>query len=157
MKLKKGAYQLITSGTDVRKTTENLQVGDQPITKDMYIPLSDEFLQKQLAAESSAIHQTIIDRYPQLASLYTINPGKLYGRGEWYGTVLTYIGTDSDNRDSLRILLQKQGNSWHVVTTPPQPLLSAKKLPDVPSYILSDINQPAYLPGTAASPAIQPK
>lgn len=157
MKLKKGHYQLAASGTNVRQTTEDLQVGGQPIVKNIYIALSDEFLKKQLANEEAAIQQAILEQYPVIANLYTINHGKLYGRGEWYGTVLTYRGSDSDNRDSLRILLQKDGRIWHVITTPPEPLLSAKKLPNVPSYILSDINQPAYLPGTATSPAIQPE
>ncbi len=157
MKLKKGSYKLITSGTNVKQTTEDLQVGGEPIEKNIYIPLEDAYLSKQLSKEQEVITRTIAEHYPRLQTFYTINPGKLYGRGEWYGTTLTYKGSDSDNRDTLRLLLKKENKQWLLVTTPPQQLLSTKLLPDVPSYILRDINQPAYLPGTANSPAIQPE
>lgn len=155
--VKKGHYQLVTSGTNVKQTTEDIDVGGQPIKRTIYIPLDEGYLQKQLAVEQQAIDHAITNEYPAISNLYIVNPGKLYGRGEWYGTTLTYKGTDSDNRDTLRLLLKKETKSWLLVTKPPQPLLSAKQLSDVPSYILRDINKPAYLPGTTTSPAIQPE
>lgn len=157
MKLKKGSYRLVISGTNVKQTTEDLTVGSQPVKKTVYIPLDDAYLKKQLETENVRIQQAITDRYPLLTNLYTINEGKLYGRGEWYGTTLTYKGLDSDNRDTLRILLKKSSDKWSVASTPPTPLLSTQTFKETPSYILRDINQPAFLPGTASSPAIQPK
>lgn len=112
----------------------------------------DERLDKELPALSAALTAA----YPTIPNEYIIDRGKLYGNGEWYGTTLTYKGADVDNRDTLRVLMQKKDNIWVVRSTPPKPLLSSKVFTDVPKKILNDINQPAPLPGTASSPAITP-
>lgn len=105
-------------------------------------------LTKQLAVEEPEILKVINTNYPQIATSYVINKGKLYGDGSWYGTTLTYTGTDTMSRDTLRILMQKQGDDWKLLTTPPQILLSTVEFPDVPKEILKDINQPISLPGS---------
>ncbi len=125
----------------------------QPTTDTAPKPSADE-LSAMLDDEMEAIADALTSAYPDAANLYTINKGKLYDRGQWYGTTLTYRGPDTDNRDTLRILMQKKGNKWIVRTTPPQPLLSTVTYPDVPKEILQNINQPAELPGTDSSPAI---
>lgn len=106
--------------------------------------------------ETPAILSIIQTAYPKIITDYTIGTGKLYNEGKWYGTTLTYKGTDTNNRDTLRVLLQKKGESWIIRTTPPEPILSAKKYPDVPISVLKAINKPVSLPGTDNSPTITP-
>lgn len=116
--------------------------------------LSSQQLATLLPAETLAINQAISLALPRLTDAYVISTGKLYAEGQWYGTTLMYKGSDEANRDTLRLLLQKKDGAWVVRTLPPQPLLNKHDLPDVPKNILQDINQPAPLPGTASSPAI---
>lgn len=129
-------------------------VSQQPAKKEV-LPTTEE-LDTQLTAELPAISSVLSAAYPTIASDYIINRGKLYHKGEWYGTTLTYKGTDIDNRDTLRVLMQKKDTVWTIRSTPPQPLLTSKAVGDVPKDILKDINQPAPLPGTETSPAITP-
>jgi len=112
-------------------------------------------LAAKLQQELPTITAVITAAYPLISTDYTINNGKLYGDGQWFGTTLTYKGTDTANRDTLRLLLQKKDGSWVLRTTPPQPILSAKAFPDVPKDILQAINQPISLPaGSESSPEI---
>lgn len=107
-------------------------------------------LETELPGITSAFNQTL----PTAAEQYTIDRGRLYEQGQWYGTTLTYKGADQANRDTLRVIMQKKDGRWIVRTTPPQPLLNKKELPDVPITVIKSLNQPAPLPGTETSPAI---
>lgn len=111
-------------------------------------------LEKKLADEQPAIILALSEAYPRLLNLYTVQTGKLYHDGNWYGTTLTYYGPDETNRDTLRVLMQKKGGKWHVRTKPPQLILRSADYPDAPKEAIKDINRPAPLPGTSTSPAI---
>jgi hypothetical protein len=50
--------------------------------------------------------------------------------------------------------MQEKNDTWIVRTNPPQLLLNTVDFPDVPKSVLQAINQPAPLPGTPTSPAI---
>ena len=117
-------------------------------------PLTGRELDNLLQTEQPTLAEVLTAKFPTAVDLYTINQGQLFDRGQWYGTTLTYRGSDEDNRDTLRVLMQKKDGVWIVRTTPPQLLLSQKSYPDVPKAILQTINQPAELPGTTSSPAI---
>jgi len=119
--------------------------------------MNKEDLAKQLAIERPTIDIVMRAAYPKISSEYTVGPGQLFDEGRWFGATLTYKGSDIDNRDTLRILMQKKDGLWIVRTTPPEPLLSRKKYPDVPVDILRTINKPVSLPaGAANSPVINP-
>ncbi|OGL22519.1 hypothetical protein A2707_04310 [Candidatus Saccharibacteria bacterium RIFCSPHIGHO2_01_FULL_45_15] len=107
-----------------------------------------------LEVELPAITSVFTQTFPAASELYTIDQGRLYKQGQWYGTTLTYKGSDEANRDTLRVLMQKKDGAWIVRTNPPQLLLSTKDLGDVPVDVIQSLNQPAPLPGTATSPAI---
>ena len=115
----------------------------------------DELAQK-LPVERQAIHTALAAAFPTLTTLYTFEREALFEQGQWYGAVLTYTGSDTDNRDSLRVVLRKQDDTWSVITTPPRIIVSRVEFPDVPTSVLDIINQPAPLPAGPASPAITP-
>lgn len=117
------------------------------------LPAKSE-LQTMLITEQPAVDRAIASAYPQLASLYVVEPGKLYHDGTWYGTTLTYTGSDEMNRDTLRLLLQKKNGTWKVRSTPPSIVLRAADYPEAPKSIIQDLNMPAPLPATNESPAI---
>ena len=133
VRLKKGDYTAIISGHDREQI---------PIT----IYYNTTHLASLLEREQAAISQAINQQYPQLHNLYTITHGQLYKDGTIYGATLTYHGPNSDQRDSLRILLTKRSGQWQVRTIPPQPLLSAPLLRDIPADAITAINRGQPIP-----------
>lgn len=125
----------------------------QPVKQDKKLPSATELAEK-LPDEQPAITLALTETYPTLLTSYTINTGKLYHDGSWYGTTLTYYGTDENNRDTLRVLMRKKNDKWEVLSKPPRIILRAADYPDAPKSVVQDINRPAPLPGTATSPAI---
>lgn len=112
-------------------------------------------LNKLLLSERSTIMGVLKAKYPNIDTQYVIAEGKLYDKGEWYGTTLTYKAKDTMNRDTLRVLMQKKQGIWTLRTTPPQILLSTVEFPDVPKSILKAINEPVSLPaGNESSPEV---
>lgn len=109
-------------------------------------------LDAQLKSERKTIIGVLTAAYPRIKTDYAIANGKLYEQGQWYGTTLTYHGKDTMNRDTLRVLMEKQHGVWTLLTKPPEPLLSANEFPDVPKSVLQAINQPVSLPGVDDSP-----
>lgn len=129
------------------------------ITPDKSVPSqqpknTEKQLQEKLVGEIQTITTVLSTIYPKITTDYTLGNTKLYGEGQWFGTTLTYKGIDANNRDTLRVLMQKKDGVWIVRTTPPEPLLSAKKYPDVPRDILIAINKPVSLPAGNNSPEI---
>lgn len=120
------------------------------------VALSGTVLAARLVVEQESIHAALTTAFPTLPALYSFEHEELFEQGQWYGAILTYKGTDADNRDSLRVIMQKKNETWIIRTTPPSILLSRTKLPDVPQHILDTINTPAPLPASGSSPAIMP-
>lgn len=134
----------------ITQKTESPEPSKSPTPK----KLSPE---EKMQIELPKIEKILVEKYPKIATDYTINKGQLFEDGKWFGTTLTYKGTDIDNRDTLRVLMEKKDGDWILRTTPPQPILSVKEFPDVPKSILQIINKPISLPaGAANSPAINP-
>lgn len=146
--LQKGEYITETNGTNVKKDPAVLIVGDSPVEKTIPIKYTEEYLAQKLSQEQPSITQAIVDQFKNVQTLYTIQPGKLFGKGEWYGTALVYKGSSRDYRDTLHLVLRKTDVSWTVVNTP-QISLSAADNKDIPKYILSEVNTYSASPSEA--------
>lgn len=118
------------------------------------VKLTAAQLEQKLTVELPGITTVLTAAYPSIKTDYVIEKGQLFDQGQWFGTTLTYQGTDSDNRDTLRVLMQKKKGVWTIRTKPPRILLAAKDFPDVPRSILKKINQPVSLPAGKNSPSI---
>ena len=97
-------------------------------------------------AELPTIKAVLEGAYPKTTTDYTIIKPQLYEKGQWFGAVLQYKGSDIANRDTLRVLMQKKDGVWTLRTTPPEMLLSTKNYTDVPKSVLKAINSPVGLP-----------
>lgn len=109
-------------------------------------PVQKLSLPEQLAQEKTTIHGVLLKTHPAIEKDYIITREQLFEQGQWYGALLTYKGKDADNRDTLRVLMEKKDEVWTLRTTPPQPLLATKQYPDVPRAVLIDINRAVSLP-----------
>lgn len=100
---------------------------------------SEAKLDSILKTEMPAIIQTLHATYPKLA-VYNIQSGKLYEKGEWYGTTLVYKGDDYFNSDTLRVVLHKESGRWVIKTNPPGIILDKITYPGIPTTILRKVN-----------------
>ena len=85
------------------------------------------------------ISARLAELYPKI-SLYSIAPGDVYERGNWYSTTLTYTGDYGLNSDTLRIVAKKDGDSWSLETLP-EIFLTTAKYSDIPVSVLQQANK----------------
>lgn len=153
--VQKGDYVIETTGENFSNNPTVITVGDAPLEKTIPIKYTDEYLAELLVKEKAAITQAIIAQFKNVQTLYSIQPGKLFGKGEWFGTALVYKGPNTDSRDTLHLVMRKNNNgTWATIGTP-HISLSAVDHPDVPSYILSEVNSYSASP-SEAPPAPKP-
>lgn len=118
--------------------SKQFYVGDKKAEVEVSPAYSSEKLGEMLALEQPAIAAEISKKYPVLPQAYSIQQQKLYDRGEWFAARI--LSSDA-NSDSYSIVMQKDNNTWKVITDPPDIIISTSKYPVIPSYILQDINK----------------
>ncbi len=138
--LKKGTYTLKATGDSIKSKTIRVLVGDKPVTQKIDVDYSDTYLMSQLKAELPDILAALDRDSPTLKTLYSLNEGKLYSHGEWFGSTLNYTGKESLSRDRLRFVMKKEKGNWVLVTNPPGVTLSSKQYPQIPHDVLSKVN-----------------
>lgn len=140
IKISKGHYLLKYTGSEgYASDYENINVGDKPVSIYLDPSYSDQKLSGMLNSDFESIKTFLNTKYQKMSD-YIIQKGKLYKKGQWYGTTLQYNGVDLFNYDTLRLVMKKQDGVWQVVTNPPNIVLASKDYPDVPLDILRDIN-----------------
>lgn len=139
VKIPAGSYVLRYSAE------KNYQSGVLPVTIDeskesivIKPDYSVDYMNSLLSRERSAIITALSTEYPRI-TLYSVQPGKLYENGSWYGTTLFYAGPDSVNNDTLRVVLRHESGAWKVKTVPAISL-SRYMYPNIPSEVLRDVN-----------------
>lgn len=153
LRVKKGGY-IVEYKNDGYTTIE------QPVelTEDQTIQLlpvkSVAVLSGTLEQEKDALHREITAKYPDILTLYTIDHEALYDNGEWYGARLSYKDDVSLQRDSIRLILRKEG-SWKLQGAP-YLTLSKVDYPDAPTLLLEDINKPTQADEQRYSGSVAP-
>lgn len=140
LKLKKSNYLIkYTGSTGYKSLYQSFALTDSKKTITIKPEYTDKKLDMLLDSELNTIKASLISKYPK-SNHYKIERGQLYQKGDWYSTVLDYIGDDSFNSDNLRVVLHKNNDTWSVVTDPPSITLSEIAYPSIPKNILDDIN-----------------
>ena len=140
-KVKRGEYVYVVTGRngDYQTLAQGITIGGQPIS--MPIPslnFTSGKLTALLSAENSDIKAAIQAKYPSQMGLYSIQEGKLYENGDWYGAKL--VPNDPGTYDTLRIVLRKETGTWRVVTDPPEITISQPVYPNIPANILINLD-----------------
>lgn len=141
IRLKKGEYTLMKKGADIAQDSRVITINDDSNKISVDFNYTEQYLKTLYEKQQIDIYATILKKYPTIKSDYTINGGQLYNQGEWFGATLTYNNRQSAHRDTLRILLNKQNDTWQVVSKPPTPILSKQQFPNAPYETLKAINQ----------------
>lgn len=140
IKVFKGHYLLKYVGSDgYASDYQTIDVKDKPISVSLDPDYSEKKLSSILEQEFEIIKAVLSTKYQNIGD-YNIQKGKLYKKGQWYGTTLQYIGDDYFNFDTLRLVMEKKGGTWQLVTDPPNIILGSKDYPNIPLDVLVDIN-----------------
>lgn len=138
--IKKGVYTVLYKGENgYSDGSVDINLGNTPKTLGLDPTYSDSKLNSLLDGEFGEIKNVLSKKYTNL-DLYLVQRGKLYDKGQWYGTTLKYIGSDVFNSDTLRVVLHKENGLWKIITDPPNITISKLLYPDIPKDILSDLN-----------------
>lgn len=143
IKIPKGEYTVYYEGS---KGYES-KYQDFNVDEDRTLIISPGYdvakLNEILKTETAAIRTAITQKYTSGIDQYEIESGKLYANGSWFGATLKHKVKENifnENADTLRVVLKKTGAGWAVVTDPPNIYLSKYAYPEVPLYILKDVN-----------------
>ncbi len=140
IKVSKGRYLLKYTGSDgYASDYENFDVANKPVYISLNPDYSDQRLSSILEGEFENIKTVLSTKYQNIGD-YNIQKGKLYKKGQWYATTLQYDGDDMFNYDTLRLVMEKRGGVWQLVTDPPNIILGSKNYPNIPIDILRDVN-----------------
>lgn len=138
-KIKKGNYVYVAKGqsNDYATQTKRIEVNNPTA---IYVKL--DFSQTKLinlkAHEEPAIKNLLAQTFPQQMKSYSISNSKLYKRGEWYSALLT--PSDTSTQDVFQIVFNKSNGSWHLVTDPPEIIISRPAYPEIPSEIFENFS-----------------
>jgi len=124
---------------------DNSQISFTVADKDMSVSVnpgfSSNYLASVLATELPNITTVINAKYAAILSGYTINSGKLYLDGTWYGTTITQKSPGPGQLgDVYRTVLHKVNGTWQFAATPAL-ILTAPDHKDIPNDILVDLNK----------------
>lgn len=141
LQLQAGSYTANPVGETYSSTPIPFTVSDQDISVSIDPSYSLDRLDDILDEEEPIIVQELRDTYADVISNFTIEPGKLYEKGDWYATLLPQNPLPGGQQgDIYRVVLHKDDDQWQIVAGPAI-ILTSPQNPDVPDEILSDINE----------------
>lgn len=141
LRLQAGSYTANPVSETYSSTPVPFSVSDQDIRVSVDPSYSLDRLDDILDKEEPTIVQKLRDTYTDVINNFTIEPGKLYEKGDWYATLLPQNPLPGGQQgDVYRVVLQKIDNQWQIVAGPAI-ILTSPQNPDIPDEILSDINE----------------
>jgi hypothetical protein len=136
-KIKKGTYRYFTKPTNQDYQAESKKIIITKDTPEIAINLAytNEKLGNLYQAELPNILLALNTKYPTQMQKYSVNYGKLYDYGNWFGGYLV----PKDGSDLLQAVLHKKDNTWQVAATP-NITISTAQYPDIPKTVADGVN-----------------
>lgn len=138
--LREGDYILKRKGENIIESEQTVKV-TQDETFDINLYFTNRYLDRLYDFERGDIEPVLYEAYPKAQATYNLKNGRLYVDGTVYGATLEHIDDNNQNRDSLKVLMKKDGNEWKLLTKPPIPILSQPLYPDIPIDVITQINR----------------
>lgn len=139
LSLQAGNYYIVPQGQKFDTSQITFQVKDSDVSVTVDPGYSSGYLSSLLRQELPAIKSAIVAKYPIAATNFTLNDGKLYKDGSWYGTTLVQHAEAGNNGDVYRTVLHKVDGVWQVAAMP-ELILTVPTHKDIPKDILADLN-----------------
>ena len=140
IQLTEGKYHIQHVGKYIQPEYRTLTVTDDTNMLNVSYSYTETHLDNLLKKERSNVREALYTTYPKAKSDYRLVRERLYRLGDIYGAAFV-ARTPSDNSDTLRVLLEKKSDGWHILSKPPTPILSSPDYPNIDAAILTDINQ----------------
>jgi hypothetical protein len=137
--LQNGKYYITPKGSHIITEPIPFVVEDAEKTISIDPNFTSDYLSSIALKELLNVQKTITKTFPEVSAKYTIANGSLFGKGEWYGGVLTQQD-GGESSDFYRFIAKKENNSWKIIRTP-MLALTKSQFPSVPTEILSSINK----------------
>jgi hypothetical protein len=139
LSLQAGTYFALPEGNKYDTSAVSFVVEDKDISVTIKPGFSVEYLTDLLKQELPSLKSVIVAKYPQATTNFSLNEGKLYQDGTWYGTTLIQNAEAGNNGDVYRTVLHKVNGVWEFAATP-EIILTAPTHKDIPKDILTDLN-----------------
>lgn len=140
LQLQNGTYIITPMHEDYSSSPIPFTVAGEDMTISIDPDYSSSRLATLLETEQKATDQLLRQTYPDVIKDFTIQPGTLYQKGQWYATTLQQNPLPGGQQgDTYRVVLQKVDDQWQIAAGP-EIVLSAQEFPDIPQFILSNVN-----------------
>ena len=139
LSLQDGKYYAVAKGNDYDTSQISFEVSGKDTSVNVSPNYSSAKLSAMLTSELPTINSVVSAKYDLESLGFTLDSGKLYENGDWYGATLVQKTGEHVNGDVYRIVLHKQNGTWNVATTP-QLILTIPDNPSIPEDILTDLN-----------------
>lgn len=137
-KLKKGSYFYIASPStqDYQEQTGVLDVNSDTKNFDINLTYTQAKLNQIYESQKPNIINALNAKYPTQMKNYSLQFGKLYEDGNWFGGYLV----PDNNTDKLQVILKQKGaNIWEVAATP-NITISSPQYPEIPKVVIDGVN-----------------
>jgi hypothetical protein len=139
LRVKRGSYvAIITDPDNIYNQTEFKFTS---LSNNFELKINPDYNNAKLTSllenEGPLIHKVIKSKYPNTVSEYNIAKESLFKQGQWYGALLK---SHNPANDSYRIILEKKGDNWVVVTSPPQIIIGQPDYPNIPYDVISGVD-----------------
>lgn len=135
-KISKGLYAYFTQpiNTDFEAQSGIINTAED---KELLInpSLTNSKLDAIYATEKNNILSTLLSTYPNQMQNYTLEYGRVYVDGNWFGGYLV----PKDGSDKLQVVLRKSNNTWEIAAKP-NITISSAQYPDIPIEVTEAIN-----------------
>lgn len=140
LRLKLGTYYVVPIGDNISTDTIKVSVDDNTDSIDINTYYSEDYLTSNFSDQIPEINTTISNKYSKIIASYTIENGRFYHYGDWYGTTLYSEPTREGGSDTYGVILHKVDGAWQVVATP-EIVFRYSDHNDIPADIIDAVNQ----------------
>ena len=140
LRLKTGDYYVVPSGDRTSSEAIKIQLKDDTESIDIKPYYSEDYLASAFSDQIADINSVISDKYSSIISNYTIDEGKFYHYGDWYGTTLYNEPTREGGSDTYGVILHKVDGAWQIAATP-EMVFRYSDHKDVPADIIDAVNR----------------
>lgn len=139
--LRTGEYVSIITGEGIEPQISEFGVTDDT-TNTYVLRYSEAKLKSILREQHSEIRNAVYKYFPTLkpnANIWKFIDEKLHEQGQWY--TATFRERKDPHADIYRLVVEKNNDTWQVVTDPPDLVITANRYPTVPRNVLVDLNR----------------
>ena len=138
--LKDGNYYVSAGGEKLADNKQKFTVDGNDIDIPLTPSYTETHLEELYVSQKSEIEAVMQKQYPTIGTTYVLQKPGLYGRGDWFGTIVAQnVDPTLDRPEYYRLLAHKENDTW-VLQGYPRLVYLQSDFPKIPKNILDMIN-----------------